>query len=75
MRRPKKRDAALARTIGRRVKAAREKIKLSRLDLARAIEVDRVEVLRIEHGQRTPRIETLVRIARLLRVPITKLLS
>ena len=62
-------------TTGSRIKAAREKAKLTQEELGKKIGITGVAIMRYEKGQRNPKLETLQRIAAALNVPVSDLLE
>lgn len=61
-------ESAAAKTIGRRIEAARAKAGASRLDLAYHAKVDPTNLGRYETGKALPNLATLVRLAETLGV-------
>lgn len=55
--------------IGRRIRAAREKMNMTQSELSLAIGCSIQHVSVIEHGRKTPKLETLIKIINTLRVP------
>jgi transcriptional regulator with XRE-family HTH domain len=60
--------------IGPRIRRFRRRRGLRQEDLAKLISVTRLSIVRYEHG-RVPRLVILGRIAKALRVPLTKLVQ
>ena len=65
--------AARRRTIGAQIRAARLHANLSQEQVAHAIPMDRATYVRIEQGQSSPLLDTLLLIAGALDVPLTEL--
>ncbi|MFJ9038037.1 helix-turn-helix domain-containing protein [Streptomyces sp. NPDC102406] len=63
------------RAIGNRIRAARMDQGLTQEKIFLAVPLSRSVYQEIESGQGNPRVTTLYRIARVLRVPITDLLN
>ena len=61
--------------IGARIKAAREKAGMTQEDLAAALEMSPTHISVIERGVKSPKLETLVRIANTLKVSSDMLLQ
>ncbi|MFD8937342.1 helix-turn-helix domain-containing protein [Streptomyces sp. NPDC059578] len=61
------------RAIGDRIRAARRAARLSQERLAERAGMDRQALNRIEQGHSAPRIDTLIRIADALDVPLSSL--
>jgi len=61
--------------VGARIKAARERAKMTQEDLAEALDMSPTHISVIERGVKTPKLETLVRIANALRVSTDMLLQ
>ena len=61
--------------LGRRVKALREKRKLSQVALAKRAGVSRGYLARLEIGYHDPTVTMLVKLAKALRVKVTQLLE
>lgn len=61
--------------VGARIKAARERAKMTQEDLADALDMSPTHISVIERGVKTPKLETLVRIANTLRVSTDMLLQ
>lgn len=66
MRTPEQEAATIAKTIGGRLRAARETLALSRAFLGERAGVDRDTVLRVENGRHSLTLRTLVRLCRAL---------
>ncbi len=66
---------ALSVSVGRRIRLLRERAKLSRMKLATDIEVAPYTLTKIELGLSDPKIGTLDKIARALRLPLSGLLE
>lgn len=64
---------AVAKAIGRRVRAHRQAAKILQQDLAEAVGTNRQHVGFIESGARAPSLGMLVQIAIVLRVPLRDL--
>lgn len=64
---------ARRRTTGERIRAAREYANLTQQAVALAIPMDRATYARIEQGQSSPLLDTLIRIADALDVPLRDL--
>lgn len=61
--------------IGARIKAAREKAGMTQEDLAAALEMSPTHISVIERGVKSPKLETLVNIANVLKVSSDMLLQ
>ena len=61
------------RAIGEQIRAAREYANLTQEDIALAIPMDRSTYVRIELGQSSPLLDTLIRIADAIGVPLAAL--
>lgn len=61
--------------LGLSIRRLRESTGLTQEALARAANIGRVTLVRIEHGEQSPRYETLVALARALQRPIQELLA
>lgn len=61
--------------IGARIKTAREKAGMTQEDLAAALEMSPTHISVIERGVKSPKLETLVRIANILHVSSDALLQ
>jgi len=61
--------------VGARIKAAREKAGMTQEDLADALEMSPTHISVIERGVKSPKLETLVRIANILHVSSDALLQ
>lgn len=61
--------------VGARIKAARERAKMTQEDLADALDMSPTHISVIERGVKAPKLETLVRIANTLRVSTDMLLQ
>ena len=61
--------------IGARIKAAREKAGMTQEDLAAALQMSPTHISVIERGVKSPKLETLVRIANTLKVSSDMLLQ
>jgi transcriptional regulator with XRE-family HTH domain len=57
--------------VGERIRAARLHANLTQERLALAAEIDRPSVVRIERGQQSPTLDTLIRIAEVIGVPLS----
>lgn len=62
-------------SLGKRVRAIRETVGMTQSELAAAAGIGRVTEVRIENGDQSPKYETLVAIARVLRRPVADLLA
>jgi transcriptional regulator with XRE-family HTH domain len=71
----KKRDPAVAGRFGENLRRVRRREDLSQEELARRAGLHRTEIGRLEHGERVPRIDTLVRLADSMVVPPGELLD
>ena len=60
---------------GRNARAARERLGLSQVEVGAAARLHRTEVSLLERGERDPRLSTIVRLARALRVEPAELLA
>lgn len=58
-----KRNAEVARVLGHNVQRYRKKAEISQAQLARRCSLHRTEISLIERGQRTPKADTMLRIA------------
>ncbi len=67
--------AAGRQTLGHRVRALREAAGMGQGELARAAGIGRVTVVRIEHGEQSPRYDTLVSLARALGRSVSEMLA
>lgn len=74
-RRVERTAAAGRQEIGQRLRGLRESRGMTQDSLARAAGVGRITLIRIETGQRSPRYETLVRLAKALDVELGELLA
>lgn len=54
--------------IGRRIKAARQRMNMSQGELSLAIGCSTKHVSAIEHGRKTPRLETIIKIINILQI-------
>jgi DNA-binding XRE family transcriptional regulator len=63
------------RSLGKRIRAIRESIGMTQLELARAAGIARVTEVRIEKGEQSPRYDTLLAIAQALQRPVSDLLT
>lgn len=68
-------DWVLARrkVVGERLRAARLQANLTQEKVALAAEIDRPSIVRIEQGRQSPTLDTLIRIAAALDVPLADL--
>ncbi|MFJ9754989.1 helix-turn-helix domain-containing protein [Streptomyces sp. NPDC101149] len=66
---------ARRRAIGERIRAARLHANLTQEAVALRAETDRPSVVRIEQGQQAPTIDTLIRIAEAIGVPLRDLVG
>ncbi|MEU6496464.1 helix-turn-helix transcriptional regulator [Streptomyces sp. NPDC046984] len=66
---------ARRRAIGERIRAARLEANLTQEAVALRAETDRPSVVRIEQGQQAPTIDTLIRIAEAIDVPLRDLMN
>jgi transcriptional regulator with XRE-family HTH domain len=66
---------ARRRAIGTRIRAARLHANLTQERVALAAEIDRPSVVRIEQGQQSPTIDTLIRIADAIGIPLADLMQ
>jgi DNA-binding XRE family transcriptional regulator len=75
--RPRVEVMALAgrHAIGLRIRQVRESAGLTQEALARAANIGRVTLVRLENGEQSPRYETLVSLAQALKRPIQELLA
>ncbi len=60
-------------TLGARIRAIRESIGMTQIELAKAAGIGRITEVRIENGEQSPRYETLAAIARALKRPVEDL--
>lgn len=63
------------RAIGARIKAAREKAGMTQEELAEALEMSPTHISVIERGVKSPKLETFIRIANVLKVSSDMLLQ
>ncbi|MFI2911099.1 helix-turn-helix domain-containing protein [Streptomyces sp. PDY-4] len=63
------------RAVGERIRAARITANLTQEAVALAAETDRPSVVRIERGQQSPTLDTLIRLARAIGVPLAELVG
>lgn len=63
------------REVGERIRAARLHASLTQERVALAAEIDRPSVVRIEQGQQSPTLDTLIRLARVIGVPLSELVK
>ena len=61
-------------TLGKRIRHYRESAGLTQEALARAADIGRVTLVRLEKGEQTPRFKTLEAISKALRIPVPELL-
>ncbi|MFF8447857.1 helix-turn-helix domain-containing protein [Streptomyces leeuwenhoekii] len=59
------------RAVGERIRAARLRARLTQEAVALRAETDRSSVVRIEAGQQSPTIDTLIRLAEAIGVPLS----
>ncbi|MFE0329091.1 helix-turn-helix domain-containing protein [Streptomyces sp. NPDC058960] len=64
---------ARRREIGERIRTARLYANLTQEKVALAAEIDRPSVVRIEQGQQSPTLDTLIRLADAIGVPLSDL--
>ena len=69
------RNEALAECFGRNLHSARRRVDLSQEELAALADLHRTEIGHLEHGQRTPRIDTLVKLAAVVEASADQLLD
>lgn len=62
------------REVGRRMETARRQMGLTQRELARRMQVEHSTVLQMERGEGNPRLKTLLRLARVLGMPLGELL-
>lgn len=62
-------------TTGQRIKAARKKAGMTQADLAKKLGISYVNISQLEKDQRSPKLETLQRIAAALGVPVQELIA
>lgn len=62
-------------TTGQRIKAARKKAGMTQADLAKKLGISYVNISQLEKDQRSPKLETLQRIAAALSVPVQELIA
>lgn len=60
------------REVGEHIRAARIRAGLTQERVALAAEIDRSSVVRIEQGQQSPTLDTLIRLARVIGVPLSE---
>lgn len=63
------------RAVGERVRAARRLASLTQEQVSLRSGVDRASVVRIEQGQQSPTVDTLIRIAAAIGVPLRDLVG
>jgi transcriptional regulator with XRE-family HTH domain len=63
------------RAVGERIRAARLHANLTQEAVALAAETDRSSVVRIERGQQSPTLDTLIRLARAIGVSLAELVG
>ncbi|MFF7485661.1 helix-turn-helix domain-containing protein [Streptomyces luteogriseus] len=63
------------RQVGERIRAVRLAANLTQERLALAAEIDRPSVVRIEQGQQSPTLDTLIRLADAIGVPLRDLVG
>jgi transcriptional regulator with XRE-family HTH domain len=61
--------------VGERIRAARIRADLTQERVALAAEIDRPSVVRIEQGQQSPTLDTLIRLAAVIGVPLSELVK
>lgn len=61
--------------VGERIRAARLRANLSQETVALVAETDRPSVVRIERGQQSPTLDTLIRLAAAIGVPLRDLVG
>jgi len=61
--------------VGETIRAARLHASLTQEAVALAAEIDRPSVVRIEAGQQSPTLDTLIRLARAIGVPLRDLVG
>ncbi len=61
--------------VGARIQKAREDKGWTQSELARRAEIHRVSLANIERGAKVPSLATLIRLAKVLRVPLSSLLK
>lgn len=61
--------------MGETIRAARLRASLTQEKVALAAEIDRPSVVRIEAGQQAPTLDTLIRLARAIGVPLRDLVG
>ena len=61
--------------VGNRIRAARLRANLTQEAVALTAETDRSSVVRIELGQQSPTLDTLIRLARAIGVPLAELVG
>jgi transcriptional regulator with XRE-family HTH domain len=71
----KTRDPAVAGRFGRNLRRVRKREDLSQEELARRAGLHRTAIGLLEHGERVPRIDTLIRLADSMVVPPAELLD
>lgn len=62
-----------AKTIGRRIRMYREKRSIKQAELADRAELSQPYVSQLEHGQFNPTVTALIRISKVLEVPLGEL--
>lgn len=63
------------RVLGARIRAARERARLTQEAVANAAETDRPTVVRIEAGQQSPTLDTLIKLARAMGVQVWEMVK
>lgn len=69
------RNQAVAERFGRNLRRARRRADLSQEELAGLADLHRTEIGHLEHGKRTPRIDTLVKLAAVVEASADQLLD
>lgn len=67
--------SSVAARFGENLRRCRRRAGLSQERFAKAAELHRTEVGHLEHGRRRPRIDTLIKVACVLGVPVDELLD
>jgi transcriptional regulator with XRE-family HTH domain len=64
----------IAKEVGHNIAEARQQAGLTQMQFSERVGMIQQEISRMERGRHTPRLETLVRVARALDVPLAALL-
>lgn len=71
----KQRDETVAKQLGRNLFLARRRVGLSQESLAKLCGLHRTEISLVEKGGRTPRVDTLIKLASSVEVDVEELLK